>query len=610
MLRSIIPFLLFAVSASASVITGHVTGPDGIPVAGATVWLAQEASVQRTETTDVGGYSFGNVVVGPMQLVAFRDGLALGGTARFAVGDGEENITLGEAGDMHLKVDAPRGQGAVPGARVSAIYVNNAFTVPVEELIPHGFPQWRSGDDGVLHVGAMPSGGFAKISLKHVDYADTYVDFVPVRDRPTVVTMDAGVRVGGRVTDGAKGIRAAKVTIFQLGTGGQREFARTTTDREGLFAVRLAPGEYFAAARHPDWASPAPVSLRVLQEDIEAGDITLLKPYRLHGSVVFPDGKPCAGARVTYREKDTIFDDTYTGSDGAFAIKAASPSGILRIGAPAGYQTEILSDIKVNLGEKRDVKVDPVKLKKLPAIAGRVTMEDGSPGAHVLVASLNVPQGLWMITDEDGKFSFQVNADPDVEEVQFLAEHAERFQRAQFAFSLKSPKPVEVKLASYSPDEVQPDVAVGTNDLSEHLDQKAPDFTCSAWFNGGAITRDSLKGKVAVLLFWAGFDTTIEGVNKLEQTRALMELLKDDQQISFLALHDCTSEAGEVESFVKRAGLSCPVGLDAEPMVTFGAFHVTFIPEVLLLDKSGNLRYFQPGPRILEFIKVLKRRAD
>lgn len=603
--------LFVAANASAAVLTGHVLGPYGKPVGGARVWLWQEQGTQHTTTTDVGGYSFAKVQVGAAQIVALKEGLSLGGASRFVVGDGEENLTLDTAGEVRLAVNAPNGAAPVAGARVFAMMLNDAFVVPVEDLAGEGFPQWRSGDDGSITIPGMPASGFAKINLKHLDYADTYLDFVPVRERPTPVMLEAGVKVRGRVTDGKAGVANARISIFQLGTAGQREFGRTTTDPEGLFTLRLAPGDYFAAARHPDLASPPPVSLHVSDtEDLEAGEIALLPPYRLRGSVVFPDGTPCPGARVTYREKDTIYDDTFTGSDGAYSIKAASPKGILRIGAPEGYKTEILSDIKVNLGEKREAAIEPVKLAKLPAIEGTITLADGSPGANVLIASLNVPQGLWMLTDEKGRFYFQVTRDPDVEEVELLAEHATHFQRAEFHYSLKEPKPAEIKLAAYNPDELQPETPSGTNNLTAVLDQKAPDLKVSKWFNTEAFNLEQLKGKVAVLLFWAGFDTTIEGVNKVEQTRALMALYKDDPQIGFLALHDCTSEAAEVEGFVKHAGLTCPVGLDAEPMVTFGAFHVTFIPEVVLLDKGNNIRYYQPGPRILEFIKVLRRRAN
>lgn len=602
--------LACATGANAATLKGIVRDPAGSPTADASVWLWQEQGVQRTNTNAQGEYQFLDVHVGTVQLVALKEPFAITGTANFVVGDADLPLQLGEAASITLKVLAPPNQAPLPGVRVYSVLVNNQFVIPAGELAAAGFPAWRSGDDGLLTLPLMPLNGFTKINLKHFDYADTYLDFIPVRDRVTAVSMEPGVRVQGRVSTANQGIAGAKISIFQLGTSGQREFARTTTDNEGLYSARLTPGEYFVAVRHNDFASPSPRALRVVEkEELTLPDLELLQPYFLRGEILLPDGAPCPGVRITYREHDTIFDDTFTRSDGKFVIKAASPKGTLRVAPPEGYKTEVLADIKVNLGDAREATLDPVKLRKLPAIEGTVKMEDGSPAAHTLLATLNVPQALWLITDADGHFFFQLSADPDVNEVQFLAEHADRFQRTQFTVSLDTPKPVEVHLRSYTPEEQQPQIPPGTNDLADVLDTKSPAIDCSAWFNGDAVTLDQLKGKATVVLFWAGFDTTIEGVNKVELMRALIALYAGDPEVTFLALHDSTSEAAEVADFVRRTGLTCPVGLDAEPMKTFGAFRVSFIPEIVLLDKSANVRYFQPGPRILEFIKILRRRA-
>lgn len=601
----------FAAPAPAATLSGTVYDPTGAVAAQARVWLWQEQGVQATTTAADGTYAFKGVFVGPAQLVALKAPFALGGSTNFVVGDADVPLDLPEAGTIRLKVHAPPGQTPLPGARVFSVLVNGQFIVPVEDLLPHGFPPWRSDDAGMLDLPVMPRDGFAKVNLKHLDFADTFLDFLPVRERETSVSMEPGVRVQGRVLHGAKAVAGARVSIFQVGTAGQREFARTQSDTEGYYSARLLPGDYFVAARHLDFASPAPVGIKVLpKEEYTVPEVMLLQPYFLRGTVTLPDGGPCAGVRVTYRERDTIFDDTFTGSDGSFIIKAASPKGLLRVAPPMGFKTEVLSDIKVDLGDKREVTLAPVKLRKLPAIEGVVRMEDGTPAARVLLATLNVPQALWLITDDEGRFFFQLGRDPDVPTVEFLAEHAERFQRAIFQVSLDNPKPAEVTLKSYTPEEEQPTIPPGTNNLGDVLDTKAPALACSAWFNGDATTIDDFKGKATVMLFWAGFDTTIEGVNKVEQHRALEALYQGDPQVGFLALHDSTSEAAEVAEFVKRSGLQCPVGLDAEPMKTFGAFHVNFIPEVVLMDKSGNLRYYQPGPRIVEFIKILRRRAN
>jgi len=595
-------------AAFGAVLSGTVVDEEARVVAGAQVWLWQEGGVQDATAGPEGKYSFSGVMQGPAQVVAYVEGKAIGGATRFVVGDAEETLVLGPAGTAVIRLLAEGSSAPIAGARIISLVVADTFIVPVEDLQAHGFPLLRSDDAGEIVVPCLPADGFAKMAFQHRDFSDTYVDFVPVREKATPVVMRRGAHFAGRVTDGKKPVAGARFNLFELGTGGQRAIAQGVTDSEGLYSGRALAGSYFLALRHSKFASPPPIAVEIGGEEVSFPDVALPTARYIDGSVLLPDDKPAQGIRVTYRLGDTIYDETYTDSGGKFGLKVASPKGILRVSPPPGYMTEILSDIRVDLEEQTKASLAPIKLRALPRIEGRVVLEDGSPGSEVIVASVNSPVGLWMLTDAEGRFSFQLLEDPTMESVEFLAEHAKRFQRATFSYSLAQPAKIEVTLGAYAPDESQPEENTGANPLAGILDMKAPAWECSTWFNGDAVSLAGMKGKVVALLFWAGFDETPEGINYIEQMRALQKLYEGDEQVAFVGIHDVTSEAAEVAQYIEARGITFPVGLDADPSKTFGAYHVNFLPEILLLDKSGNARYFHPGPRVVEFIKVLRRR--
>ena len=119
----------------------------------------------------------------------------------------------------------------------------------------------------------------------------------------------------------------------------------------------------------------------------------------------------------------------------------------------------------------------------------------------------------------------------------------------------------------------------------------------------------SLRGKVVVLAFWGGFEAQGDVRNCIEQLRALQDLLKGVPGAAILCIHDAGKESDEVEQYVQSFRITFPLGRDADPFQTFGRYGVHSIPETLLIDKNGILRFCDPGPRILELIKVLHRES-
>ena len=115
------------------------------------------------------------------------------------------------------------------------------------------------------------------------------------------------------------------------------------------------------------------------------------------------------------------------------------------------------------------------------------------------------------------------------------------------------------------------------------------------------------RGKVVVLTFWGGFEEQGAIRDCIEQLRALRDLLKDVPDVAIICVHDAGKEPNEIEQYVKSYRITFPLGRDADPFQTFGKYGVHNIPETLLIDKSGVLRFCATGPRLLELIKVLRR---
>jgi hypothetical protein len=606
-------FSLIAATAFAEGFTIHGTvtlGDAGTPAPGCTVWLVQERVTRKTETDAKGSYVFRKVAAGTMELVARKKDAVLGGFTGFAAGDAEIPLHVGPDATQ-LDVRIVDGQLApVPGAKVRAMLMNDAFVVSVEDLVEEGYPALRSNDDGVIAIPNLPRDGFVKLIVAHYKFADSFISYLPVNGKRQDIILAEGVRVQGRVLDPeARGLAGARVSIFQRGTGGTREVAEVRTDPEGFFSARVEAGEYGVAASHSDFASPEPAGLVVNRgEEPPATQVAMLAPRHLVGRVLAPDRKALGGVRVVYRSGGTIFGDTLTDSEGRFRLRVAQATGTLNIVPPPGFMLPGLRDIPVNLLDASQADVGDIELKALPEILGQVLDAEGKPAANALVSVPDLPLPVWVITGEDGRFAIRLREEPEADVITVRADHATRFARDEEKVALRDSKPVTLRLATYSPALAPPARKPNTNDLSSLVGKPAPELESKTWVNSEGIQLASLKDKVVVLFFWAGFLDTVEFYNTMEEIRALHALLKGVDDVRFISIHDALSEPDEIEDYVKQGGVAFPVGRDADPFMTFDRYGIKFLPQVVLIDRAGVVRYDQTEGRLLDLIKDLRRR--
>jgi len=613
-----------AVAESYSV-KGQVLERDGSPVAGGDVYLLHGFDVHTTTLKD-GAFSFSALPPGPIHLNVLPVDFAIAGYSGFLGEDLEITLRCEPADVITLRITGndfrPLG-----GVRPTNVVVSDRFLIPVEAFADAGFPLFRSDDEGILRLPFLPQGGFAKTVLRHYDFADLALAYLPVTTATQQVILYPGVEVEGRVTLGTKGAAKARIAIYPEAANDYREAIHVLSDPDGFFRVRLRNGDYYFAAEHPDGATAAPTLTQVIEIVERGGDtpnIALeLEPLRsLHGRILYPDGKPCHGAHIVFRVDGLVTADTYTTHKGEFQLEVASTTGVLNVSPPAGFMMREMADIPVDFQEAREAKLEPITLEAIPAIKGRVLDDQGEPVARAFVSSLNLEQPLWALSDEEGRFHIRVFQEPEEGAIAWRIEHPDRFLRSDTAVSLEDTDDRDVTLKRFEPDQEQRPPTPRGNNLNSLINEDAPPIACSRWFNrensalpenaideDGALDLSTLSGKVVVLYFWGGFDTTPDGLNALSEMLAINACLAEAEDVVVLGIHDATSLPEEVVIYLEDYRVPFPVGLDDGLSETFASYKVGHIPQTVLIDKEGKVRYYQTQGRLLELIKVLRRRG-
>lgn len=596
-------------STDALTLSGKVTAEDGEAISGVLVFLTQESRVWSTITDEKGYYVFDAAEVRYSEIVAYHKDYALDGFSVVPIGDIEYNLVLLPKASIVIRVVNHEFR-PVPGARVMFMLVNDRFPVSADALTEKGFPLLRSNDEGILEIGCIPSNGFIKLTLAHQNYAYSDVAYLPVDQKRRDIILYPGTRLRGRVTADGKPVKNARVRLFQVGVGGQRTFAETLTDSEGFYRLRAPEDHYLIVASHADYASspPSQVDMSKPEETVTA-DLVLVPPYKIRGLILMPDNTPCPGTRLIFYIEDAVTEDTFSDSNGEYLIRASHPKGVLRVVPPPGFMTEILSDIPIDLGEKQEISIQPIRLKKLPIVSGQVIFPENTPSTAVYIRSLDLPTPVYLLSNPEGAFELQFFYQPEQEKVIFRVEHPVRFLRSDFVVNLKKTEPIQAVLEEFEPDLERREHEPGRNNLQSLLGKPAPSIECSQWFNSAPLSLESLKNKVVVLFLWGGFDNSRYGSERLAELRALYALLKDLDDVAIVGVHDASSEFNEIEEYINRFEVHFPVGRDTDSFTTFVNYSIKSIPQIVLIDKQGVLQYDRTENRLLELIKALRRRS-
>jgi hypothetical protein len=588
-------------------LTGLVTDTAGNPVEGADVWVNQDRRPRRLITDDQGTFHTGDLGVGRIEVVARKEGLALGGVDATIVGPADIHIVLREPQVTRLQVTDKHGN-MLEGARIKTMFLADTFHVSVEDLTPLGFPSYRSDSQGYLSIPDLPKHSYLSMVLEHRNFADFHLVTFPV-GKELALPMAQGRTVRGRVLASDRTpLARARVSLFRVGAGGKREFAEVVTDPEGFFAATVVPGNYYIAAKHPAHASPPPIPVEVLPTGEEpSGEVLMLPARFVHGRIQDENGNAQAGIEVAFVIERMIVAQTWSQLDGAFDMLIPPVPGNVRVAPPPGYFTDQI--VAVALENAQAATISPVVLKRLPVIRGRVLDTDGAPLPNALISSLNLPKPIRIVTGEAGLFQISLDRVPIEEEVRFRAEHPLRFRANEFSIDIGSKEQHTVTLEIVEPDLAPGDPPRFGNAIDHLIDDPAPRWRCDTWFNSDPIAPADLKGKVVVLTLWGGFPTGEVVPDRIQELIVLHRLLEDVPDVQFLAIHDGGKEPQEIQDLIDQAGIAFPVGRDVPDATTLDSYNVMFLPQTVLIDKKGLLRYHRVDGRILDLIKDLRRQS-
>ena len=612
----VLPAVIFLTSAGAFELSGTVLNASDDPVSGATVWLSQDRFIHKTETDGAGHFAFDDVSVGIVLVAAWKQGYAVGGFGAAAMGPATASITLVEPGTVAIRV-VNQNHEPVQGARIDMMLVNGVYHVPVIDFAPLGYPTSRSDETGRLVIPALPKNGAVSLTVSHRDYADSVVPYAPVGKERLSVQLVPGPVVEGRVTneEGA-GVDRARVFLYVPVPEGQSQVYEALAGPDGFYRTMLparsaSADGLDATATHPRYASAARQSFSLDQDGLATTlNLTMPKAHAVRGSVVGPDDEPMEGVSLAYLIENFIRAETLSASDGGFRLRAPAGEGLVHVFAPDGMMPANPEDHIVRPGDGPEtVLPEVIRLVELPEVTGTVRGADDASAAHVLITSVDYGPGCWTVTDDAGKFRIRLPRMPEDRTARFVAEHGRRFQRAEFSVSFAKLEPVKVKLDTFLADVVPCRAERAPNNLQGLRDKPAPELVCRQWFNADTegLTLKTLQRRVVVLTLVDGFGNNPGNWVRTEQLKALHHVFEGVEDVAIVTVLAGDGRAEELEEAIEQAGIRFPVGWDEEALPTFDAYDVTMVPQTVLIDKKGVLRYYDVEGRLLELVKALRR---
>ncbi len=610
---------LTVLQAHAYVLSGVVYGPSGETVNAATVWLSQDRSVRVVETGDGGRYSFPDIDVGPTELVAYKEGLSLGGRDMQIIDSAEIPLYLYEPGSIRLKISDTTGQ-LLAGARITSLNVGDTFHVSVEDLTNFGFRSMRSGEDGTLVIDRLPRGGYTSFTVSHRRYASHTLPTLSVGSE-LAIRLRYGVRIVGRITnEKGEGVLRTRVVLSRIGTAGQTKSAEALSGPDGFYSAMVPPGQYYVVVRNRDYAIPPPSPVELVSDPERDAvlNVTLSPPHHLRGRAVDKLGGAIPATKFSFIANGLIYAESYTDLEGHFKLNAPGGEGILRVTPPRRFKTEAHPDIRLS-SIPQELDIGDIALEPLPEIRGRITYRDDTVGLdQVLISTIEYKPKLWTIANADGEFALELEQMPVAGRIKIRAEHGLRLLRRYFWVNLIAEPGAEERelvkrLRKFNVDLSAAPKWAPNKELAHLVGEPAPKWNCAAWLNlpdGESLSVSALAGKVIVLNFWGGFDSNPLGAGRerINELRALHRLYAGVDDVTIVGIHDAGNTPDEIARFAADFGIEFPIGCDATPSITFDLYNVNVIPQTILIDKRGEIAHHHVDGRLLELVKDLRRR--
>jgi hypothetical protein len=580
-------------------LSGRVQLDDGTPAAKAHLWLVGPWDIWQAETDGDGVFRFSDLAVDSYLVLARFPGKAFGLWQGVLNADVEVSLTLQPDLPVHYRI-VTRDVDPVANARVAIAVVNRGMTLPLERLYAHGLPPMLSGPEGYVELKGFPAGSTIEALIRHHEYAAAYVPSLQAGTHFTV-HLRAGQKVSGRVTgDDGVGLAEALVSAFRLHDQRTATLCETHTDAEGFYRMRIESVEdVLVTAQADGYPASSPQALNM---GGEAVNIQLARAGTVEGVVLDAEGNAVPGAMVIHRQEAWVSNQTYSGTDGRFAIAVPPGGGTIGLVVPPGNWVDGPAE-RVLEAEHPVDSLEPFVLRELPVLAGTVMDEDGAPVVGAMVSAEAGGMVERVLTGREGEFKLKLTQRVGDDAVSVRAEHPLRFRKADKRVSLHEPAVGMLGLAPYEPE-------LRLETASENHEELATALSAVEWVNTAPeqAQKKLEQAEVVVLTFWSSLDPTPANRRRLALAQMLHEQFAEAPEVAVVAIHERGMDNEKLAALIQEWGISFPVAVDDQAGAAFIAFNVVSVPQSALLDGDDRIRLRDATEdALLEGIKVLRR---
>ncbi len=414
-------------------IAGMVTDTLSAPIRGARV-MADGRDWRHhfsIMTDSTGAYLLPNLPPDIYHVTAVREGFRLG---EYPQGVHVDSLPVTGI-NIQLRPYGPPPPPPPPPVRgsIAGSVVDGVTGAPLEgaHVVAEGRNFFRFAEtinDGSYVIRDLPSGSYHVRANKMGYFPGEYpepvlVDSVAVQGINFSLAPFVETGIEGIVVDGATGLPIAEASVFAINVANPRMHLSVRTNRDGVYHLRAAPGEYvMQAVAMGYWMLELPDHVIVTDGIVENINFSLtgINFGSIAGVVTDTTGAPVIGAIVEARKMTGRFNQhARTDSTGAYIINHITPGAYRVVAFHRGYAPGSYPDSVVVAEGQNVTGINIVLGVILPpfngTISGIVTDDStGTPLSHAMVMAIGGrPEGgrmLWQFrytfSDSTGNYEF------------------------------------------------------------------------------------------------------------------------------------------------------------------------------------------------------------
>ena len=362
-----------------SVLAGTVVDPDGEPVAGAVVAIAEfdDRGLGSAHTDEAGVFRLAGLPPGRYRVEATARGRAGRSASSRLLGIGETiddvTIELRDAATVTARV-------VIDGTGEPCPLGGVAFSNDEHDVVV------RTDEEGYARFDAVLPGTYRPMvvceGFADGDYPALEVGTEPVQTEYTVV---AGVSLRGRVVDDdGAALAGAWVSAYGTSAGATPAMRRAQSGDDGGFELSgLAPGSYNLGAVAPAGAEVSSLLANVGDDGLDGFAVEIPTGGVIEGTISTENGDPVADAIV--RLPRHRHRRARTADDGTYRIEHVRPGeGIVVVQRD---NDDHVPPTPVTVASGKTARVDVTLSDRNGTITGIVRDETGSPVADAVVVS-------------------------------------------------------------------------------------------------------------------------------------------------------------------------------------------------------------------------------